>query len=755
MAGNGGRDTAGVTTSLILRYVSAQGGDDAVDEVIERSGVGAPRSELLDESGWWTYDQKIALFDAAAEVLDDEIVARHIGETVLQQRVGNSVKLLLRTLGSPGQVLREIARTASKFSTVCTMEAPQVDRSEAVVTYRLDDGFTPSRMDCDYNVGLLSQVSVLFGLPPATVKHPECQVNGAERCVYKVAWTELSRRPARAREQRIAYLEDQLATIGERTEALQSTIADLVSPQAVGSILARITSRAASAVRAQAFVLAIRAGAEGEMEVHHEGLDDATAREIATALLDGEETPRWTRLDADIETARRHHGRLTALYDKGHEFFPEEERLLATYARHAAIALDAATALKRARDRERTATLLLRLARELADATDSDAVAQRLAEAVPALVDAERTVVYLYDSETKSLFARATHGYPEAVAETLRGLVFSPEDTPFFEEIETDPQPRHYRAATEKDPLVRRYMEAYGAAETFVVPIRSQGRLLGLVTATQPTGAPPLVVDQSLQDRLTGLADEAALAFEKVRLLEAERATIEALREADRFKADFLSMVSHELRTPLTTIVGMSRTLSERADQLDDATRDELIASISRRGEQLERLVADLLQASRNIELEVERVDLTEVARRATDDAQKLNPQVNIVFEAPQATPALADANRVSQVLDNLITNAIKYASEGTIRVATRRRGDQIELRVSDEGPGMTEDLLRRVFEPFVQGEMDTEAKRRGVGLGLYISRRIAEAHGGTLQLESEPGRGTTATLLLPISGPR
>lgn len=755
MAPSGGRETAGVTTALILRYAAARGGDSAVAEVTSRAGLDGAAPKLLDEASWWTYAEKIALFAAAAEVLDDEQVARHVGETVLDQRVGHSVKLLLRALGSPAQVLREVARTASKFSTVCTMEALEVGRREAVVTYRLHDGHIPNRMDCDYNIGLLSQVSLLFGLPPATVTHPECQVDGADRCTYKVTWTQQSRRPGKARAQRIAYLEDQLATIGERTESLQSTIADLVSPQTLGAILARITTRAATTVRAQAFVLALHPRDDARLEVHHEGLDDDTARAIAEALLEGGATPGWTRLVADIESSRRHYGRLAALYREGHDFFPEEQLLLSTYARHAAIALDAATALHKARERERTATLLLRLARELSEATDSESVAQRLADAVPALVDAQRAVVYLYDSETKTLFARATNGYPEEVAETLKGLVFSPEDTPFFEEIETDPEPRHYRAATETDPLVKRYMEAYGAAETFVVPIRSHGRLLGLVTATQPTGAEPLVVDSSLKERLTGLADEAALAFEKVRLLEGERATIEALREADRFKAEFLSMVSHELRTPLTAIVGTSRTLSERAELLDDATRDELIASISRRGEQLERLVADLLQASRNIELEIVRSDLAVVARRAAEDAERLNPQVSVVFEGAEPAPALADPNRVSQVLDNLITNAIKYASEGTIRVGARRRRDKIELWVADEGPGMTSDLLRRVFEPFVQGGADTESSRRGVGLGLYISRRIAEAHGGSLQLESEPGRGTTATLTLPMSGPR
>lgn len=220
------RETSGVTTRLIVRYVRERGGDEAVARVLERAGSRRTAAELEDESAWTSYAEKIALFRAAAEVFDDADVARRIGETVIKERVGLGVKVLLRSLGSPNQVLREVSRTAAKFSTTCDMRTYGESRSHATVSYRLQDGYQPDASDCAYNQGLLSQVPVLFGMAAAEIEHDICQVNGADRCVYVVAW---KRRRLGKRRRRIQLLEDQLRTVSERADALQLHIIDLVS----------------------------------------------------------------------------------------------------------------------------------------------------------------------------------------------------------------------------------------------------------------------------------------------------------------------------------------------------------------------------------------------------------------------------------------------------------------------------------------------------------------------------------------------
>jgi hypothetical protein len=240
------RETSGVTTRLIVAFVRARGGEEAVARMLELAGDERPAAVLEDEAQWSTYDQKVALFEAASAVLGDPHVGRSIGRTVLSSQVAAPTKLVLRALGSPAVLLRSIPKVSSRFSTSCAMRAVDVGRDRATIEYRLLDGFRPSRHDCDYNQGLLPAATELFGLPAARISHPECQVAGADRCLYELEWTARSRLPWRARRDRLAYLEDQLRTVVEHSEALQSTTLDLVSPTDLATVLQRIATRAAA-----------------------------------------------------------------------------------------------------------------------------------------------------------------------------------------------------------------------------------------------------------------------------------------------------------------------------------------------------------------------------------------------------------------------------------------------------------------------------------------------------------------------------
>lgn len=526
------RQTGGVTTRLILSYVRARGGEGAVSDVLRLAGEERPATELEDERTWSTYDQKIALFEAAAGVLGDPQIARHVGESVLEQRVGTSLKILLRALGSPGQVLRNIARTAPKFSTVCTMEAPEVGSSHAVVTYRLHEGFTPHRMDCDYNIGLMSQVSVLFGLPAASITHAECQVRGARQCVYRVRWSDRSRLPWRERRREMAYLKDQLDTLTERTEALQSTIADLVSPDEVDEVLSRIAARAGDAVRAEAYLLAVPATDETGESLHYDGLSEEEARVLAAGLIEGSvDGAAGSRLVADVASARRFYGRIAALYPEEGAFFPEEQRLLAAYARQAAVALDAATALAEAQRRGKTATVLLELARSLAEPATRDEVAERLVRAVPNVVGTDRATVALWDPVSDTLSVRALYGYPEEMEETLRKFAVSPSDTPELQRMLTTLRARNYDLSTTEDRWVRAALENFQSGGVFVVPIARRGEFLGIITVSNDPDRPAPRVTPTLESRMLGLADQAAAALANARLLEQEREHAQRLHE--------------------------------------------------------------------------------------------------------------------------------------------------------------------------------------------------------------------------------
>jgi signal transduction histidine kinase len=568
-----------------------------------------------------------------------------------------------------------------------------------------------------------------------------------------VRWSTHSRLPWRERKRRLADLESQLASLGERTEALEATTADLISPDEVETVLARIAHRAATAVTAQSYVLAVHPAEDSPLQIHHAGLALEEAELIAQDLEGERRTGDFsdTRLVVEVVSARRRYGHLVALDPERGSFFPEEESLLRAYGRHAAAALDVATALEQARTQGETSRVLLDLARSLASGTTTDDVAQRLAAAVPQVMAADRASVLLWDERTRSLSYRGFFGYPKEVENVLHGMTHQLEETPQLSEVVVVDQPGTSTGESTVDQVVRRLVESYGAREVFVVPISARGQLLGVIAATRDADKPRLELHETLQARMHGLADEAATALQNARLLEQERAVVQRLQEADRMKSEFLAVVSHELRTPLSVIIGAAKTLDRRDAKLDDSLRSEFIGTLIKRGEQLQRLVEDLLEASRTIVLRPDLVDLSSLGLAAVTDARKLGTDCTIEFNDGTPVEVVADAGRLRQVVDNLLTNAIKYAPGAGVRVETGADQRAAWLKVVDTGPGMTSEQLEKAFDRFYQADASEQRRSGGIGLGLYICRRIAEAHGGTIELHSQEGEGTQATLRLPL----
>ena len=173
------RETAGVTLRAILRYVRARGGDTAVAHVLNLAGEHEPAEAYDDARRWWSYETKINVFGAAAQALGDESVGLRVGQSILSYSVNTPLRLGLLMLGGPTQLIRLIATTSAKFNATADMSTLSTGHGTATVQYRLRAGYRPSRYDCDYTRGLLTQLPALFGLPTATVTHDICQVTGS------------------------------------------------------------------------------------------------------------------------------------------------------------------------------------------------------------------------------------------------------------------------------------------------------------------------------------------------------------------------------------------------------------------------------------------------------------------------------------------------------------------------------------------------------------------------------------------------
>ena len=229
---------------------------------------------------------------------------------------------------------------------------------------------------------------------------------------------------------------------------------------------------------------------------------------------------------------------------------------------------------------------------------------------------------------------------------------------------------------------------------------------------------------------------------------------------AERMRGDFVANASHELRTPLATLVGYAETLREQADAIDAGTRDRFTGIIHDEARRMQRLVEDLISLSR---IEAERftaptdaLDLAALIREAKEAC--LNSanerRCRIALDVAADLPAIAgDRAEILQLLDNLITNAIRYGRvEGPITVRAGLDRGLVQLSVSDEGEGIAPEHIPRLTERFYRVDHGRSRSQGGTGLGLSIVKHIVERHGGRLIIDSELGRGTTVRVLLPVA---
>ncbi|MCB2210641.1 cell wall metabolism sensor histidine kinase WalK [bacterium] len=232
------------------------------------------------------------------------------------------------------------------------------------------------------------------------------------------------------------------------------------------------------------------------------------------------------------------------------------------------------------------------------------------------------------------------------------------------------------------------------------------------------------------------------------------------LRRLEKARRDFVANVSHELRTPVTSIIGYIETLEETVCEDPDAAR-QFLQIVLRQSERLERIIEDLLSLARierdaeGLGIELVEANLDDVMNSALTSIDQVakSHQMTIVKEGQKGVHAVVNPPLIEQALINLLTNAIKYSDNGTtvlVRVIEKKK--RILLQVADEGVGIAQEHLPRVFERFYRVDKGRSRAEGGTGLGLAIVKHIALAHGGTVSLESEIGVGTTFTLEIPKS---
>jgi signal transduction histidine kinase len=285
-------------------------------------------------------------------------------------------------------------------------------------------------------------------------------------------------------------------------------------------------------------------------------------------------------------------------------------------------------------------------------------------------------------------------------------------------------------------------------AAPLIVGPRSVG-MISLVREQPSSFTPDEIEFVSLLGRFLGST------VQNIRAYEAERATVEELRRLSALRADFVALVSHELRSPMAAVIGSAKTLQRRWRELTPEQRESFLALIDHETNRLADLVADVLDTSRiesgQFSYSFTDVDVGELVQESAAAAESGQDEIEIRSHVYRPLPLVrGDRDRLRQVLTNLLDNAVKYSPAGeAVEVEALAENGRISVEVRDSGPGVAPEHHALIFEKF--GRVTGEHAKPGTGLGLFIARSIAQAHGGSIEVRSRNGRGTTFALELPV----
>ncbi len=383
------------------------------------------------------------------------------------------------------------------------------------------------------------------------------------------------------------------------------------------------------------------------------------------------------------------------------------------------------------------------------------------------LVKSDAATVFLLDEDGQGLSAIATFPFADNVSKVAH-----------FEMGEGivgwAAQKRRVVAVADatQDRRFKNLDMAHAPRSCLVMPLESPRRLVGALTLARREVQPFTTIEQALMQII---ANQASISIDNARLyntqkgqfgeIAAQKRELEIanaqINEISRLKSEFLANMSHELRTPLNAILGFSEILKDNLVELSPEQRQECMENIHASGKHLLELVNDVLDLSKieagRMELQYDRFWVSNAVREVYNVIRSLSERRDIQLDVsidPEDLEVRADKSKFKQVMYNLLSNAIKFTAQGgRVWVKSWADNDDLVVEVGDTGIGIPKEHQMRIFSEFYQVEASVTRQVEGTGLGLSLTRRLLQLHGGWINVESEVGTGSVFTFRIPMAG--